>query len=114
MIKIGLLLASLSLATACGVTAEDDATDSAEQALLGPDCVIQRPYGWHANSGGVGASCAENVRRQTLTLHPGEQRTFSANSRLSHGSVTVMCHVNGDGRWDDTDVFCFPGGGGEP
>jgi hypothetical protein len=112
MIKVMVSL-SLLFATACGVTTdEEEATDSVDQALLGPNCVIRRPYGWHANSGGVGASCFEGVRRQTLTLPPGGQATFVGNSGLSHGSVTVVCHTNGDGLWDEIFKSCFPGGGG--
>ncbi|MEO8548808.1 MAG: hypothetical protein ABI678_02500 [Kofleriaceae bacterium] len=99
------------LATACGVTAEDESTDSAEQAL-GPSCVIQRPYAWHANSGGVGATCFESVSRQFISLAPGESETFFASSTLSHGSVTVVCHLNGDGLWDDIFKSCYPGKGG--
>jgi hypothetical protein len=119
MIKIGLLLASLSLVTACGVTSEDDTTDSAEQALLGPRCTIVRPYAWHANSSGVGANCFESAARSFIALNPGESVTFFSTMKFSHGSVTVTCHANGDGLWDESFRSCFTGdggggGGGEP
>jgi hypothetical protein len=80
-------------------------------AAAGPACVIQRPYGWHAYSEAGGRSCAETVRG-TLTMSPGQSFTMFSNFLVGRGSVTVVCHTNGDGRWDEIDKTCVPGGGG--
>jgi len=109
-----LTVVSLVAMAGCGnSSAPEQKTGSAEQPLLGPNCVIQRPYGWHADNGAGGRSCRDDARG-VLTLRPGETFTFSGETAISVGSVTVVCHSNGDGMWDETEKSCVPpnGGGG--
>jgi hypothetical protein len=97
---------SLCFALACGVDSPDDGDDvsSQSQALTG-DCLIRRPYGWH-----VIFQCSEAVSERTTTVHPGQSITvFAGGGFHGDGSVTLRCHANGDGNWDELAKSCKRG-----
>jgi hypothetical protein len=100
------LASLLCFTTSCGVEpAEDDPeTASAAQPVTG-GCHILRPYGWS----GVYPTCVESqFNNVPLDLAPGESFTFFSGNIVGTGvgRVTVVCHLNGDGRWDEVDRSC--------
>jgi hypothetical protein len=102
----GVISVSLCFAMACGVDSQEieDDVSSQSQELTG-DCHILRPYGWHVNF-----QCSEAVNNTTLTVHPGRSVTLTAGGGFhGEGSVTLVCHANGDGRWDETKKTCRRG-----
>ena len=106
---VALAAGSLCLVGACAVDADEPATATAGQALVG-DCVIQRPYGWDNGY----TVCSEGPivpSGTTITLSPGGSYGFYTVIPiygLGTGSVTVVCRTDGSGTWYETNRTCFP------
>jgi hypothetical protein len=102
-----LALASLPLmAVGCAAEPGDPQTETTTQNL-GPNCVIQMPYGW---SVGVNVCSASPLRHNLITLEPCHQVTIPSAPVVGHGqgSVTLVCDCNGDGQWAETNKICQP------
>ncbi len=100
------LAAMLPLAlAACVADAGEDETDTTTQdVILRGSCTIRRPYGWS-----VQYYCAEAPGVPSpLYLAPGRSTTFRSYpyAGMGQGYVTVTCHSNGDGLWDETAKIC--------
>lgn len=106
-----LALIPLSLVAGCGIDGDQDPETASEAQSVTGECVILRPYGWSSRTNTCGESFANTT---TLHLPPGRSTTFVSSPLpgLGTGRVTVVCHSNGDGRWDEVDKICRSGGGG--
>jgi hypothetical protein len=93
------------LAAGCGVDpVEDDQDTASETQEVLSGCHILRPYGWHR----LGVNCVDDGGSAPLDLAPGQSFTFfsSGNGVIGSGRITVVCHSNGDGRWDEINRSC--------
>lgn len=100
----------LCVAAGCGVDAADEGTETTSEAQpVTGGCIVLRPYGWTV----LGVSCVGSGTT-TLQLAPGQSVTFfsGGGGTIGQGSVTVVCHSNGDGGKDEVDKTCFPSSGG--
>ncbi|HEX8111851.1 MAG TPA: hypothetical protein VF516_29165 [Kofleriaceae bacterium] len=102
-----LLSLPMCVVTACAADTAPEATTT--QPILS-GCHILRPYGW---DNGFTVCSEPEYTYGSIDLGPGESATFYSGDYgypYGTGSVTVVCHSNGDGGWDETNRTCFAGG----
>ena len=95
----------LCVVTACAMDTADQTTTTSQAILSG--CHILRPYGWESPAW----YCAEPQETYgSIDLGPGEGATFYSGfyDGLGIGYVSVVCHSNGDGSWDEVAKSCAP------
>jgi hypothetical protein len=99
-------LLALPLFTACAADEESATTTQDLQPALGPDCIVQRPYGWES----AVAECSEGGSDEQLILAPGEPFEFFSAPfvDLGSGHVIITCDANGDGLWKESSKVCKP------
>jgi hypothetical protein len=102
-----LALLPLWLSAGCAADSGEDPQTETTTQNLGPNCVIQMPYGW---SVGVNVCSASPLRHNQITLEPCHQVTIPSAAVVGHGqgSVTLVCDCSGDGQWVETQKTCQP------